>query len=76
MARVFHTSYLFFFQGHTSYLLVLKRANSVLPFTLQIIDAANEVIDSIDREELAKYFALKNDAEDEEAEVLYPVLVI
>jgi hypothetical protein len=37
---------------------------------LQILDAANEVIDSIDREELAKIFALKNDPDDEEAEVL------
>lgn len=39
---------------------------------MQIIDAANEVIDSIDREELAKFFALKNDPEEEEAEVLIP----
>ncbi|KAK7279941.1 hypothetical protein RJT34_25002 [Clitoria ternatea] len=36
----------------------------------EVIDAANEVIDSIDREELAKFFALKNDPEDEEAEKL------
>nr|KYP62018.1 Tripeptidyl-peptidase 2 [Cajanus cajan] len=34
----------------------------------EVIDAANEVINSIDREELAKFFALKNDPEDEEAE--------
>ncbi|RDX94509.1 Tripeptidyl-peptidase 2, partial [Mucuna pruriens] len=34
----------------------------------EVIDAANEVIDSIDREELAKFFALKNDPEDEEEE--------
>ncbi|MED6182811.1 tripeptidyl-peptidase II Tpp2 [Stylosanthes scabra] len=34
----------------------------------KVIDAANEVIDSIDREELAKFFALKNDPEDDEAE--------
>ncbi|KAK7343691.1 hypothetical protein VNO77_12634 [Canavalia gladiata] len=34
----------------------------------EVIDAANEVIDSIDREELAKFFALKNYPEDEEAE--------
>lgn len=31
------------------------------------------MIDSIDREELAKFFALKNDPEDEEAEVLIHV---
>nr|XP_004516539.1 tripeptidyl-peptidase 2-like isoform X2 [Cicer arietinum] len=34
----------------------------------EVIDAANEVIDSIDREELAKFFSLKNDSEDEDAE--------
>ncbi|XP_057446180.1 tripeptidyl-peptidase 2-like isoform X2 [Lotus japonicus] len=34
----------------------------------EVIDAANDVIDSIDCEELAKFFALKNDPEDEEAE--------
>ncbi|XP_037496420.1 tripeptidyl-peptidase 2 isoform X2 [Jatropha curcas] len=33
-----------------------------------IIGAANEVIDSIDTEELAKFFSLKSDPEDEEAE--------
>ncbi|GMN44594.1 hypothetical protein TIFTF001_013779 [Ficus carica] len=36
----------------------------------KIIEAANEVIDSIDKEELAKFFALKSDPEDEEAEKL------
>ena len=39
-------------------------------YALQVIDAANEVIDSIDREELAKFLALKHDQEDEEAQVL------
>jgi len=34
-----------------------------------VIGAADEVIDSIDREELAKFFARKNDPEEEEAEV-------
>ncbi|XP_057988709.1 tripeptidyl-peptidase 2 isoform X2 [Hevea brasiliensis] len=34
----------------------------------EIIRAANEVIDSIDRDELAKFFSLKSDPEDEEAE--------
>ncbi|GAU24998.1 hypothetical protein TSUD_292090 [Trifolium subterraneum] len=33
-----------------------------------VIDAANNVIDSIDRDELARFFALKNDPEDEDAE--------
>lgn len=37
--------------------------------TLQVVDAANDVIDSIDRDELAKYFSLKRDPEDDEAEV-------
>ncbi|KAK2367082.1 tripeptidyl-peptidase [Trifolium repens] len=34
----------------------------------EVIDAANDVINSIDREELARFFALKNDPEDEDAE--------
>ncbi|KAK7270488.1 hypothetical protein RIF29_23667 [Crotalaria pallida] len=34
----------------------------------EVINAANEVIDSIDREELANFFALKSDPEDEEVE--------
>ncbi|KAE9618283.1 putative tripeptidyl-peptidase II [Lupinus albus] len=34
----------------------------------EVIDAANEVIDSIDREELVKQFALRNDPDDEGAE--------
>ncbi|KAK9121596.1 hypothetical protein Syun_019213 [Stephania yunnanensis] len=34
----------------------------------QVIHAANEVIDSIDKDELAKYFSLKSDPEDDEAE--------
>ncbi|KAK7270859.1 hypothetical protein RJT34_26343 [Clitoria ternatea] len=34
----------------------------------EVIDAANEVIETIDRDELAKFLALKNDPEDEEAE--------
>lgn len=41
-----------------------------------MIDAANDVIDSIDCEELAKFFALKNDPEDEEAEVLNLVPIL
>ncbi|XAR53659.1 Tripeptidyl-peptidase II [Bertholletia excelsa] len=39
-----------------------------IPHYEEIINAADEVINSIDRDELAKYFALKNDPEDEEAE--------
>ncbi|GFY84209.1 tripeptidyl peptidase ii [Actinidia rufa] len=35
---------------------------------LQIIDAADEVVDSVDTDELMKYFSLKNDPEDEGAE--------
>lgn len=36
---------------------------------LQVMDAADEVIDSIDKDELAKFFSLKSDPEDEETEV-------
>ncbi|KAG6481698.1 hypothetical protein ZIOFF_058317 [Zingiber officinale] len=36
----------------------------------KIINAANEVIDSIDKEELLKFLSLKSDSEDEEAEKL------
>lgn len=36
---------------------------------VQVISAANEVVDSIDRDELAKYFGIKSEPEDEEAEV-------
>jgi len=34
----------------------------------EVIDSANEVVDSIDREELAKFLSLKSDPEDEEPE--------
>ncbi|GLT35948.1 hypothetical protein SLA2020_103570 [Shorea laevis] len=34
----------------------------------EVINAANEVIQSIDRDELAKFFSLRSDPEDEEAE--------
>ncbi|XP_041002868.1 tripeptidyl-peptidase 2-like [Juglans microcarpa x Juglans regia] len=34
----------------------------------EVIDAANDVIDSIDKDELAKFFSLRSDPEDEEAE--------
>ncbi|XVF50835.1 hypothetical protein PTKIN_Ptkin04bG0135800 [Pterospermum kingtungense] len=34
----------------------------------EVIDAADEVIESIDRDELAKFFSLKSDPEDEDAE--------
>lgn len=36
---------------------------------MQIIAAANEVIESIDTEQLAKSFSLKSDPDDEDAEV-------
>lgn len=38
---------------------------------MQVINAANEVVDSIDTDELAKFLAIKSDPEDEEAEVYY-----
>lgn len=40
-----------------------------LSASVQVIKAANEVVDSIDTDELAKYLAIKSDPEDEEAEV-------
>lgn len=36
---------------------------------MQIIAAANEVIESIDTEQLAKYLSLRSDPEDDGAEV-------
>lgn len=33
----------------------------------EVIDAANEVIDNIDKDELAKYFSMKSESEDEDA---------
>ncbi|XP_052183432.1 tripeptidyl-peptidase 2 isoform X2 [Diospyros lotus] len=39
-----------------------------IPHYEEIIDAADEVVDSIDRDELAKYFAHKSDPEEDEAE--------
>ncbi|OVA01192.1 Peptidase S8/S53 domain [Macleaya cordata] len=37
-------------------------------YNKEVIDAANEVVDSIDKDELAKYFSVKSDPEDDEAE--------
>lgn len=37
--------------------------------TFQVIGAANEVVDSVDRDELEKFILLKIDPEDEEEEV-------
>lgn len=50
-------------------LLLLFTGFSSHTATLQVIDAANEIVDSIDRDELAKYLSHKSDPEDEEAEV-------
>lgn len=36
---------------------------------LQIIDAADEVVDSVDKDEITKYFSVKSDPEDEGGEV-------
>lgn len=38
-------------------------------FGVQVIAAADEVVGSIDKEELAKYLSLNSDPEDEEAQV-------
>ena len=37
--------------------------------SLQVIETANEVIDSVDQDELAIFFSKKSDPEDEEVEV-------
>ncbi|XP_042510355.1 tripeptidyl-peptidase 2 [Macadamia integrifolia] len=37
-------------------------------FNEEVIDAANDVIDSIDKDELAKYFSVNSDPEDDEGE--------
>lgn len=42
---------------------------------LQIISAADEVVASIDRDELARYCALRSDPEDEATEVSVHLLV-
>lgn len=42
---------------------------------LQIISAVDEVVASIDRDELAKYCALRSDPEDEATEVSVHLLV-
>ncbi|KAJ7974178.1 tripeptidyl-peptidase 2-like [Quillaja saponaria] len=49
---------------------VLSRSNfkDKIHHDEEVISAANEVIDSIDREELAKFFSLKSDPEDDGAE--------
>ncbi|KAB1210686.1 Tripeptidyl-peptidase 2 [Morella rubra] len=39
-----------------------------LSSSLKVIDAANEVIDSIDKDQLSQFFSLKSDPDDEEAE--------
>ena len=43
---------------------------SLCNFCVQVIAAADEVVDSIDKEELAKYLSLNSDPEDEEAQVI------
>lgn len=51
-------------------------SDSSASVALQVIDAANEVVDSIDRDELAKFFSLRTDPEDEEAEVCSCQLIL
>lgn len=53
----------------------MKRKVKVLNYwllynaVLQVIEAANEVVDSVDQDELAKFFSQRIDPEDEETEV-------
>jgi hypothetical protein len=46
-----------------------KRSLFWLSLGIQIVAAADEVVDSIDREELAKCLSLNSDPEDEESQV-------
>ncbi|KAK3447201.1 hypothetical protein EUGRSUZ_A02780 [Eucalyptus grandis] len=50
------------------YLLSQSDVKDKIHHNRKIIDGADEVINSIDRDELAKYFAFKSDPEDEDAE--------
>ncbi|KAI6696312.1 hypothetical protein NL676_016431 [Syzygium grande] len=50
------------------YLLAQSDVKDKIHQKKKIIDAADEVIGSIDRDELGKYFAFKSDPEDEDAE--------
>ncbi|CAL5327911.1 unnamed protein product [Camellia sinensis] len=49
-------------------LLSQNNVEDKIPHLGEIIDAADEVIDSVDTDELAKYFSFKSDPEDEGAE--------
>ncbi|CAL5321714.1 unnamed protein product [Camellia sinensis] len=49
-------------------LLSQNNVEDKIPHLEEIIDAADEVIDSVDTDELAKYFSFKSDPEDEGAE--------
>lgn len=50
-------------------LLAITQLTLHVVIIVQIITSAEEVIDSIDRDELARYFSLKSDPDDEGAEV-------
>lgn len=41
----------------------------IIHLLLQVVNAADEIINSVNREELAKYFSQKSDPEDDSAEV-------
>ncbi|KAL5567987.1 hypothetical protein UlMin_024562 [Ulmus minor] len=51
-------------------LLSQNKVEDKISHNEKVIDAANEVVGSIDREELAKFFAMKSEPEEEEAENL------
>lgn len=51
-------------------LLAQKNAEDKICYYEEVVNAADEVIDSVNREELAKYFSQKSDPEDDSAEKL------
>lgn len=50
-------------------LLAITQLTMHVLMIVQIVTAAEEVIDSINKDELARYFSLKSDPDDEGAEV-------
>lgn len=49
--------------------IILSKYCKVQLLLLQVVNAADEIINSVNREELAKYFSQKSDPEDDSAEV-------
>lgn len=54
---------------------VITSVHFIKPLHFQIIAAADEVVESIDRDELARFLSIKGDPEEEEFEVLVRFLI-